>query len=525
MSMNETRVNLTHLLEDIRDSYAMPLEEVIITELVANCLDSSASQIEFKVHPSSHTLCCIDNGHGMRRAQLRDYHNIAASVKVRGTGIGFAGIGAKLSLLMAEKVITESKGGHGTKAATEWHLASQYRAPWKFVPFGGTVATPRGTAVTIVFDDDQHVLLSEKFVERTIQKHFYPLLCQKFMDELLRLFYKKGVNFIINGRPLVLIENPTDPEYLKIYFGKSRKPLGIGFLSKTSQAPAWWQEVVGAKDERRYTYGLPCGLAISTFGKVIKSGWEWLGMSPRSPEDVVGIVEIPAMAELLTTNKMDFLHDAVSLKKYYRYRKAVQEAVRPILVKMGVFKSHAATEPSRLLRPINQSIASTLVGLVDDFPELSSLLSNKYRKALGQELKTIKRGNSEIAGRPVGDVSAEAMPAIKSFNHKHRMEGNASGSGAKIKTKKAGLELKFEELESSGGVIPMGRLIEDTLYININHPAWPKAQAEGLAEYHVIITVAVILSQFLETDRSSQDFMSTFLCHWAKQYGADKLIK
>lgn len=47
--MGETRVNLTHLLEDIRDSYPYPLEEAIITELVANALDSGASEIRFQI--------------------------------------------------------------------------------------------------------------------------------------------------------------------------------------------------------------------------------------------------------------------------------------------------------------------------------------------------------------------------------------------------------------------------------------------------------------------------------------------
>ena len=40
--MGETRVNLRHLLEDIRDSYPVAQEEVIVSELVANSLDSHA---------------------------------------------------------------------------------------------------------------------------------------------------------------------------------------------------------------------------------------------------------------------------------------------------------------------------------------------------------------------------------------------------------------------------------------------------------------------------------------------------
>ena len=47
--MGETRVNLRHLLEDIRDTYPFPVDEVILTELVANALDSGASEIRLSV--------------------------------------------------------------------------------------------------------------------------------------------------------------------------------------------------------------------------------------------------------------------------------------------------------------------------------------------------------------------------------------------------------------------------------------------------------------------------------------------
>lgn len=45
--MRETRVNLKHLLEDIRDSYNIPIEEAIVSELVANALDSGADSVFF----------------------------------------------------------------------------------------------------------------------------------------------------------------------------------------------------------------------------------------------------------------------------------------------------------------------------------------------------------------------------------------------------------------------------------------------------------------------------------------------
>jgi HSP90 family molecular chaperone len=183
--LNETRVNLKHLLEDIRDAYTSPLEEVILTELVANALDGKAVTINFTVDKEQKFIRCTDDGKGMKRAALKDYHNIASSTKTRGQGIGFAGVGAKLSLLIADRVVTESKGGYGTKAATEWRLTNPYRAPWKFIPFSGTVTTPRGTSVTIYFNDDQSHLVKPEFVRQTIIKHFYPLLSVKFYNDSL----------------------------------------------------------------------------------------------------------------------------------------------------------------------------------------------------------------------------------------------------------------------------------------------------------------------------------------------------
>src|SRR3989338_8663844 len=173
---NETRVNLKHLLEDMRDSYNAPLEEVILTELIANALDSKATRLDFIADATGRFLRCVDNGAGMKRQQLKEYHNIASSDKVRGQGIGFAGVGAKLSLLLAERVVTESRGGRGSRAATEWRLTNPYRAPWKFIPATEAVSFPRGTSVTMYFSDDQPHLLKKEFVEGGIIKHFYRLL-------------------------------------------------------------------------------------------------------------------------------------------------------------------------------------------------------------------------------------------------------------------------------------------------------------------------------------------------------------
>jgi hypothetical protein len=107
----ETRVDLLHLLEDLRDAYPGSIEETILTEIVANSIDAGAERIRITTSPAEAALTIADDGSGMPRRDLRRYHDLAASTKTRGRGIGFAGVGMKLALLVCKDVLTESRRG------------------------------------------------------------------------------------------------------------------------------------------------------------------------------------------------------------------------------------------------------------------------------------------------------------------------------------------------------------------------------------------------------------------------------
>ena len=130
--MGETRVDLHHLLEDLRDAYPGSIEETILTEIVANSLDSGAAHITLAADPAQATLTVADDGSGMQRKDLARYHDIAASTKTRGQVIGFAGVGIKLGLLVCEEVLTETRRA-STHVASRWRLASRHKAQWKWV--------------------------------------------------------------------------------------------------------------------------------------------------------------------------------------------------------------------------------------------------------------------------------------------------------------------------------------------------------------------------------------------------------
>jgi len=307
--VGETRVDLLHLLEDLRDSYPGGIEEAILTETVANSLDSGAAGIAISTNPAAATITIADDGAGMKRRELARYHDVASSTKQRGEGIGFAGVGIKIGLLASTEVLTETRRG-AVHVATTWHLASRNRAPWKWIPPPGLVGG-RGTAVRLRLDNALSPLVDRGFVEAVMRRHFEPLLDPGF-EEILAPRYRRSVRFLLNGETL-RPESWRGPETapLAIRLARRRKPSAIGFLTR---------DRVPLPEERR-------GIAISTFGKVIRRGWDWLGITPASPNHVGGLIEAPALAECLTLNKADFIRVGGRGALYLSYRKAIQEAV------------------------------------------------------------------------------------------------------------------------------------------------------------------------------------------------------
>src|SRR2546427_307319 len=77
--VGETRVDLLHLLEDLRDAYPGAAEETILTEIVANAIDSGAAGLTFTADPAEGALTIVDDGGGMRRRDLARYHDVAAT--------------------------------------------------------------------------------------------------------------------------------------------------------------------------------------------------------------------------------------------------------------------------------------------------------------------------------------------------------------------------------------------------------------------------------------------------------------
>lgn len=518
--MGETRVDLEHLLEDLRDAYPYSIAETILTEIIANSLDSGASRITMTADPAQSTLTVVDNGSGMQRKAMRQYHDIASSTKVRGQGIGFAGVGIKLGLLVCEEVLTETRRG-STHVATRWHLASRHRAPWQWVTPLGLVGE-RGTAVRLKLQTPLSPLLDPGFVEAVMRRHFQPLLEPPF-DSFLSSQYPAGIAFEVNGRSLE--RHPrlaSDQAPLAVRLARRRKPSALGYLSRhTAPLP---------EDQR--------GVAISTLGKVIKRGWDWLGVTSLQSDRINGLIEVPDLAASLTLNKGDFIRTGTRGAVYLAYRKAIQEAVSRQLETWGDTRAGTPDASSRMMRPLERDLDRVLEELSDDFPLLASLVE---RRAGGQKRLPIDGKTTDIAAgteaiavlaspstaEPEPNETEPAQPQTPSPPTDQNtpvaepvpstIPASASamfpGHGRSRAPIRYGLGVQVEDRPDDS---ELGRLVESTVWINQAHPAYRRALASRSVGYHISLAVALALAPLAVEPDQEHTFITKFLSHWGQ---------
>lgn len=539
--MGQTRVDLLHLLEDLRDAYPGSIEETIVAETVANALDSGASRVSFAAQPDGRALVIVDDGEGMTRAQLRRYHDLAATTKKRGKGIGFAGVGIKLALLECDEVVTESRRGDRTYA-TRWHLASRQKAPWEYIDPPGLVAAPAGTGLRLTFATPFSPLLDPGWIVATLLRGFAPLFDPTF-DDILGPSYRDGVRFTVNGQTIpravaagvrILGDAAVhDRASLAVKLSRKRKPSAVGWLVR-ADAPL-------PEAER--------GVAVSTLGKVIRRGWDWVGITPAAGDRITGLIEAPGLAESLQLNKADFIRTGSRGAAYLAYRKAVQEAVSAQLAAWGEDPPPDRKKRPRT-RPIERDLEKVLLDMADDFPLLGALVE---RRAGGQ--KRIPMGQRGAAagadnawapadGLATADGIDSPQPADADAPPGDRTPGGADGEAAagaadtdqptppspdstdsaphpaSLPGRAAGrrkgrytLEIRFE---SRPGSSELARLVESTVWVNDAHPAWIRAAASRADGYHIALSVAMALAPLAVEPAHAHAFITRFMAGWGE---------
>jgi hypothetical protein len=490
--------------------------------MVANALDSGARSISVRTDPAESLLVVADDGEGMRRRELARYHDIAASTKVRGAGIGFAGVGVKIALLTCAEVVTETRRGAHHVAST-WRLASRHKAPWRRIPPPGLV-TGRGTAVRLVPSSALSPLLDPGFVEGALRRNFQALF-DPALDHILRTHYPAGVALVLNGRRLDMQAcQAAESAPIEIRAARKRKPVGAGYLARDTHA---------LPEELR-------GVAVSTFGKVIRRGWDWLALAPAAAERITGLIEVPALAECLTLNKADFIRAGTRGATYLAYRKAIQEAVSRQLAAWGDAGEPTERARRRAARPVERDLEGVLADLASDFPLLATLVEQRINgqrrlpaagpgHAPGHVGDLVVAGHTALTppgaadgeggiGAPVRGDKAEASvepspPVDRASTEPPGALGHVLAGPRERRPARYGLNIQFD---ARPGDAELGRLVESTVWINEAHPAYRRAVASRSEGYHVALAVALALASLAVDPAKEHAFVTAFLARWGE---------
>ncbi|MDX1579824.1 MAG: hypothetical protein R3266_15165, partial [Gemmatimonadota bacterium] len=333
--------------------------------------------------------------------------------------------------------------------------------------------------------------------------------------------YPDGVRFTINGRAVAQHARAPGRAAIEVKVGRQRKPSGVGFLARADEL---------AEDEN--------GIAVSTLGKVIKRGWDWIGISPPGDVPVHGLVEIPALAEALTLNKADFIRTGKRGATFLAYRKALQEAVSMQLEAWGD-GSEERPEPRRPTRRLERDLRSVLADLAESYPLLQTLVERRpggqRRLPLGGEPSPRGRtlgvgpdlvisgaegkdgsgGGSADAGETPGapEVESAAGPDREDEDLGSRHESGLPGSKGPRRRGHYGLAIRFESRPDDPR---LGRLVESTVWVNDAHPAHHRAVASRSEGYHVALTVGMALAPLAVEAEEIEGFVSDFLARWGE---------
>jgi hypothetical protein len=266
------------------------------------------------------------------------------------------------------------------------------------------------------------------------------------------------------------------------------------------------------------------GVAVSTLGKVIKRGWDWLGLTPAEADAIGGIIEAPRLAECLTLNKADFIRTGPRGATYLGYRKAIQEALAAPLAEWGDARRETEETRRRRARPLERDLKNVLEALAGEFPLLAALTD---RRPGGQ--RRLPLGDDDETGLGSGTLSAAAVPPT-AVAEPAPEGGRAEPAEARPpevppearaalppagKRRRAHLGLRID-FESRPDDPTLGRLVESTIWVNEAHPAYRRAAASRSQGYHLALAVAMTLAPLAVEPAKAHDFVSAFLERWGR---------
>jgi len=496
---HESTIDYDHFLEDLVDMYPFSVEEAVLVELIANCLDAKASTIEITTDKTARIFEMRDNGKGMAGKEFENYHNFSMTFKEKGKGIGFAGLGAKLALKIAENIITETQS-RKFEGASRWRFKGK-KPTW--VDISPSYIQSSGTLVRIILSTDESTLLNPEKIKLIILKHYLPLLLFADFYRVAEV-YPLGIRFVVNGDVLQVDKIDYEKESPPIFLtrGRKKRPFGIcRFTLSKEPVPDEFQ-----------------GIAISTFGKIINTEQrEWFRQQPKSPERISGIIEVPELVGCLVTSKTAFRKDGSFGVKYYNFYRVAQEDFIKWLEEIGLRERKMEEEKDAELA---KKLAKIAGKIITDIPELQTLfsagqikqvllpLSESDEKASLVEGGTQEIGSVETGGNKAGVTTAPG-PDIGNILQQPGVEQPVTRRTRSIKFGPSISFVSDEEREEISWTEGLEKVL-----INKAHPAFKSAARSGFPFYHYVLAIGFAIIRELPPDEDKMGILNRYLTNW-----------
>ena len=505
---HESTVNFQNLIRDLADMYPQEVDEVIVVELIANALDARADSIAIDYDSSSNVLIVTDNGEGMDADQFEQYHDFAAGLKRRGSGIGFAGVGAKISFNAADRVVTETRGQRFT-GGSNWHLESNGRLYWDETEV--TNLADHGTRVEVHFRPEAapSYTTTDDLI-KLLLRNYLPLLDTKFLDLYQRMeLYSTSLRFAVNGQeyPPADVADDFIQEAKREFFPENPSGMiGFGVLG-----------LAGADYPLGEDIG---GVLLCTHGKVVKA--DLFNQFPGSyGPKVFGVVEVPGFIDFITTSKTDFNKGKGRNRGFERLYGPLRQEFRDWLAGLGVQPEEPqdSREAIRLERELRQ--------LAESVPELSEFFGFRNRTRVLQPNDSGGAAADEQEGiEPTfpegeGQRGTEPGPPAPGGEPGTALVENQAGGQQRAdpitRRARSGPRIAFE---SRPDRVDLAWVDGNTVYVNSGHPAFRKADANATARrLHCIFAIAGAVQKFLADPDASNDlmFVDRMMSAWGGQ--------
>ena len=288
------KIDALHALKDIVDAYDKT-SEMVVAEAIANAIDVGARAVSVDLDGAGRTISFHNDGPPMGAREFEDYHVIAKSSKRKGSGIGFAGVGAKVYLAAWEKTVIRTETTDGRSALASEMYVDDGTLKWRYAE---PSIRRRGTLYRVVLTADDYNYL-DKSIADIISAVFGPAI-------------DGGLRVDVNGARVA----PWRPD------SEMRKRLTVS--TRDARMPSVVTVARGDLPPDRQ------GVQYHVSGKVITTKKpEWMAdVKPAYARRVHAYVDATGISDHLNLNKTAFKPTAAVSSAYKESGRAIFEALK-----------------------------------------------------------------------------------------------------------------------------------------------------------------------------------------------------